>query len=154
MAEVAASSIAIDLFEKKEDYRRAGVEEYLVLCVAERALRWFLFKPRSSELKPDGNGVFKSRIFPGLWIDGPNLIQQSGTYTWKAQQRSSPGPIAYQWSTGQTSQTISRNIVVYPGMPEYAFTVSVTVRDTRNGKTRTISKLVVVRDPYQCPTCF
>lgn len=88
------------------------------------------------------------------WIDGPNLIQQTGTYTWKAQQRASPGPIAYQWSTGQTSQTISRNIVVYPGMPEYAFTVNVTIRDTRNGKTRNVSKLVVVRDPYQCPTCF
>jgi hypothetical protein len=88
------------------------------------------------------------------YIEGPNLIQQSGTYTWTGRQAASPGPLAWQWSSGQTTQSISRYIAVYPGMPEYAFTVRLTVRDTRTGRQRTTSKLVVVRDPYSCPTCF
>jgi hypothetical protein len=25
-------------------------------------------------LKPNRNGVWKSRVFPGLWIDGPALL--------------------------------------------------------------------------------
>lgn len=88
------------------------------------------------------------------WIEGPTLIQTSGMYTWTVYQRSSPGPVTYQWSSGEKTQTISRYISVTPGMPEYLMTLSVTVRDKRNGRTRIDSKPVVVRDPYGCPTCF
>ncbi len=41
VAEVADSRRAIDLHEKREDYQRYGVREYLVLSVRERRLRWF-----------------------------------------------------------------------------------------------------------------
>jgi hypothetical protein len=35
LAEIAYSSVAIDLHLKKDDYQKAGVREYLVVCVRE-----------------------------------------------------------------------------------------------------------------------
>jgi hypothetical protein len=100
------------------------------------------------------NGLCLVKEMCTAWIDGPNLIQQSGTYTWTARQAASPGPMSYQWSSGETTQSITRSVTVYPGMPESPFTLGLTVRDARNGRTRTDSKLVMVRDPYECPTCY
>jgi hypothetical protein len=76
LGEIAHSRVAIALHQKREDYRRAGVLEYLVLCVAEQQLRWFDFR-RRREIRPDPQGILKSRVFPGLWIDGPALLQRS-----------------------------------------------------------------------------
>jgi Uma2 family endonuclease len=73
VAEVADSSKAIDMGGKRKDYLAAGVQEYLVLCVEDQELHWFHF-PSRRKLKPDRNGVWKSRIFPGLWLDGPALL--------------------------------------------------------------------------------
>src|SRR4029079_16741129 len=39
--EIAHSSLAIDLHQKKDDYARFGVKEYLVVCLRERRIRWF-----------------------------------------------------------------------------------------------------------------
>src|SRR5262249_18936960 len=71
--EVAHSSRALDLGQKREDYLTAGVQEYVVFCVEEKELHWFHF-PSKKKLKPDGEGVWKSRVFPGLWLDGPALV--------------------------------------------------------------------------------
>jgi hypothetical protein len=73
VAEVAHSSRAIDMNRKRQDYLEAGVQEYIVFCVEEQELHWFHF-PSRRKLKPDRNGLWKSRVFPGLWIDGPALI--------------------------------------------------------------------------------
>ncbi len=72
-AEIAHSSEAIDLHAKKDDYRRAGVREYIVLCLRERELYWFAFGPER-RLLPDARGLCRSRTFPGLWIDVPALL--------------------------------------------------------------------------------
>jgi Uma2 family endonuclease len=73
MAEIALSSRDIDLGAKRADYERAGVIEYLVVCLAEQELHWFHF-PSGKPIKPDRQGIHRSRIFPGLWIDGPALL--------------------------------------------------------------------------------
>jgi Uma2 family endonuclease len=73
VAEVAHSSRDIDLHNKRDDYLAAGVQEYLVLCVEEEEIHWFHF-PSKSRLKPDRAGIWKSQVFPGLWIEGPALI--------------------------------------------------------------------------------
>jgi hypothetical protein len=73
IAEVAHSTVAIDMHRKHDDYLAAGVQEYLVLCVEEEEIHWFHF-PSKSRLKPDRKGIWKSQVFPGLWIDGPALI--------------------------------------------------------------------------------
>jgi len=73
LAEIAHSRRAVDLHGKKVDYRNAGVIEYVALCIEERKLYWFRF-PSCAALKADGHGIYRSRVFPGLWIDGPALL--------------------------------------------------------------------------------
>jgi Uma2 family endonuclease len=73
IAEIAHSSRDIDLNRKRDDYERAGVVEYLVLCVAEQELHWFHF-PSSRPIRPNREGVWHSRVFPGLWLDGRALL--------------------------------------------------------------------------------
>jgi Uma2 family endonuclease len=65
VVEVADSSRSMDMHQKLRDYRLAGVREYLVLCVEEKAFHWFEFKP-SGKLTADKSGVFRSQVFPGL----------------------------------------------------------------------------------------
>ncbi|MDZ8239930.1 MAG: Uma2 family endonuclease [Nostoc sp. ChiQUE01a] len=70
IAEVAASSAANDLHDKKKVYRRNGVKEYIVWRILENQLDWFcLENGEYISLEPDINNVIKSRIFPGLWLD-------------------------------------------------------------------------------------
>jgi len=74
LGEIAYSSRDIDLSAKLRDYRAADILEYVVVCVAEKAVRWFHF-PTDRELRPDRQGIIKSRVFPGLWIDVPALLR-------------------------------------------------------------------------------
>lgn len=73
LTEIAHSTVAIDMHFKKNDYQSAGVGEYLVICIEEQELHWFDFRG-NSVLAPDVKGIYRSRIFPGLWIDGPALL--------------------------------------------------------------------------------
>ena len=73
LGEIAYSRKDIDLGVKRLDYERAGVVEYMVVCVAEQELHWFHF-PSGKIIKPDRQGIYRSRVFPGLWIDGPALL--------------------------------------------------------------------------------
>lgn len=73
IAEIAHSSRSIDMGRKRKDYLAAGVQEYIVLCIEEQELYWSHF-PSRRRLKPDRAGVLRSRIFPGLWLDGPALL--------------------------------------------------------------------------------
>jgi Uma2 family endonuclease len=77
VVEVAHSTRSIDMNGKRADYLAAGVQEYLVLCVEEEEIHYFHF-PSKQKLKADKAGVWKSRVFPGLWIDGPALIACDG----------------------------------------------------------------------------
>ena len=78
VAEIAHSSRAIDLNQKRDDYHQAGVLEYLVLPVEEPQLHWFHF-PSGRPIRPDRQGVARSRVFPGLWIDVPALLERNST---------------------------------------------------------------------------
>lgn len=73
--EVAASSAAIDLHDKKSAYRRNGVQEYLVWQVLDRKLDWFYLQTGEYLSLPiDQGGVIQSRIFPGLWLAVEELL--------------------------------------------------------------------------------
>jgi Uma2 family endonuclease len=91
LAEVAHSSEDIDLYRKKDDYRRAGVLEYLVLCLREKQIRWMLLQ-ENDVLKPDAKGIYRSQVFPGLWIDGPALIEKDSTQLKKVMMRGIRSP--------------------------------------------------------------
>lgn len=75
VAEIAHSSRAIDLHAKRQDYRRYGVLEYLVLSLRERQLRWFDLRA-DRELSADADGILRVRCFPGLWIDIAALLSK------------------------------------------------------------------------------
>jgi len=67
--EVAASSTANDLYDKKKVYRRNGVQEYIVWQVLDQKLDWFvLTEGRDYCLEPDESGIIHSEVFPGLWL--------------------------------------------------------------------------------------
>lgn len=71
--EIAYSSVAIDLHDKKDDYLRNGVYEYVVVCLEEEETHWFdLVSDKSKKLPRDG--VLRSKQFPGLLIDTPALF--------------------------------------------------------------------------------
>jgi Uma2 family endonuclease len=73
LAEIAHSSRAIDLHAKKEQYEQAGVLEYIVLSLGDQQLRWFDLA-KDQEFTADAEGVFRSRVFPGLWVHGAGLL--------------------------------------------------------------------------------
>jgi Uma2 family endonuclease len=66
--EVAHGTEDIDLHGKKDDYRTAGVREYLVFCIEEGELCAFDL-PDNRPWTMAEDGVFRSAVFPGLWID-------------------------------------------------------------------------------------
>ncbi|HEY9785591.1 MAG TPA: Uma2 family endonuclease [Candidatus Obscuribacterales bacterium] len=71
--EIAYSSRAIDLHFKKDRYARAGVIEYIVVCLSPKTFYWFDLRA-GKLLEADENGVYRSAVFPGLWIHGTGLI--------------------------------------------------------------------------------
>lgn len=72
--EIAHSTAAIDLHAKKEDYRDAGVMEYVVVCLEEeRKVRAFDL-PKGQPWPIPEDGIWRSRVFPGLWIDTKALL--------------------------------------------------------------------------------
>jgi Uma2 family endonuclease len=74
VAEIAYSSRAIDLHLKKQRYAKAGVIEYLVFCIEPKKLHWFRLQEEKG-IKRNGDGTFCSKVFPGLWINEPALIE-------------------------------------------------------------------------------
>jgi Uma2 family endonuclease len=75
VAEVAASSVSIDLNTKLNVYRRNGVRGYVVWRVLNRDLDWFVLRDdQYVRLDPDAEGVVRSDVFPGLWLDTAALL--------------------------------------------------------------------------------
>jgi Uma2 family endonuclease len=74
LVEVAHSTRALAMHGKRDDYRRAGVIEYLVVCVEEQEAHWFDF-PGGRPLRPDRQGITRSRVFPGFWLDTAAVIR-------------------------------------------------------------------------------
>lgn len=78
-AEIALSSESYDLHSKKADYERYGVGEYLVVVLRLGRAIWFVRDgARFVEMPPDTDGIYRSRIFKGLWLD-PNALLAADT---------------------------------------------------------------------------
>src|SRR5262252_874759 len=75
VVEVAASSASYDLHDKLRAYRRNGVPEYLVWRTDDAAVDWFVLRAGVYERLPAGaDGVLRSPLFAGLWLDVPALL--------------------------------------------------------------------------------
>jgi len=76
VAEIAASTVSIDLHAKLNAYRRNGVREYLVWRTEDQAVDWFVLREgRYDPLVADANGILKSEQFPGLWLHVGALLK-------------------------------------------------------------------------------
>ena len=76
-AEVATSTASYDLNQKKRSYLQHGVLEYLAVLTRKRQVLLFARRGRTYvSLEPDRNGVLRSEIFPGLWIDTQALVAE------------------------------------------------------------------------------
>jgi Uma2 family endonuclease len=79
IVEVASSSASYDLHEKRRDYEKYGVGEYVVVLVQEARVVWYARTggPTSgfSEIAAGPNGIYQSYMFPGLWLDSAALFR-------------------------------------------------------------------------------
>ena len=76
IVEIAASSASYDMNQKRRVYARTGVPEYVVLLTYEERVVWFVLREGVfGEMQPDADGVLRSEIFPGLWLDAAALIR-------------------------------------------------------------------------------
>jgi len=79
IVEVASSNASIDLHAKRRDYEQAGVLEYVVVVLRQRVVRWFVLQDGAyQEMWVDADGIFRSRVFPGLWLHAHALLQLDG----------------------------------------------------------------------------
>jgi hypothetical protein len=81
LAEVAVSSRSRDFGAKKRLYERVGVLEYLIIVPVWQEIEWFErtesgFQP----MEPEADGIFRSRCFPGLWLNVQTLWDLD--FTW------------------------------------------------------------------------
>jgi hypothetical protein len=76
VVEVASSSVSYDLHTKLHVYRRNRVREYVVWRVLDEAVDWFMLHEGQYErLQPGADGLFRSEIFAGLWLDAAALVR-------------------------------------------------------------------------------
>ncbi|MDB9516514.1 Uma2 family endonuclease [Roseofilum reptotaenium CS-1145] len=75
VVEIAASTVSLDLHDKLQVYCRHQVQEYLVWRVQDNEIDWF--RLRGSEydkLEADEQGIIRSEMYPGLWLDVRALL--------------------------------------------------------------------------------
>ena len=76
LGEISDSTESIDLNAKKRDYEAAGVREYMVVAVRTKQVFWFIRRRgKFKDLAPDADGILRSEVFPGLWLDPDALLR-------------------------------------------------------------------------------
>lgn len=81
IVEIAASSASYDMNQKKGVYDRHGIQEYLVVLPLKQEVAWFVLRDEGYvRLQPDADGILRSQVFPGLWLQ-PAAIWTNGLIT-------------------------------------------------------------------------
>jgi hypothetical protein len=107
VAEVAASSVSIDLHTKLHVYRRNQVQEYLVWRVEDAVIDWFFLCEGKYVLLPSNStGVQQSQVFPGLWLDSEAILGGDSQRFQKVLQEglNSPEHVAFVQKLQQAEQ--------------------------------------------------
>ena len=84
VVEICVTSTEVDFGPKLALYQRAGVREYITIELFGRRLVWRMLENAayiSQKLPPDG--ILRSQVFPGLWLDiaafwaddGPRILE-------------------------------------------------------------------------------
>lgn len=75
VVEIAGSSSDKDLGAKLRAYERNGVRDYIVVVTGEPRVIWFVLEGGAfRELSAEPDGILRSRVFPGLWLDPVALL--------------------------------------------------------------------------------
>jgi hypothetical protein len=70
IAEITETTAGHDLGAKLRLYERSGVREYITIRPRLRQIIWReLHRRKFRELTPGAGGWYRSRVFPGLWLD-------------------------------------------------------------------------------------
>jgi Uma2 family endonuclease len=76
VGEISSSTVRTDLGTKFRVYQRNQVREYLVWRVLDKAVDWFVLRQgKYDRLQPGADGILKSEVFPGLWLDAEALVR-------------------------------------------------------------------------------
>jgi hypothetical protein len=76
-AEIAGSSAPLDLGKKRNLYAAAGVREYIIVLIEEGRILWLRLEDGVyREIAPGADGILRSQVFPGLWLDAKALLNQ------------------------------------------------------------------------------
>ena len=77
VVEVSDTSRTIDLGDKLTDYERIDVQEYLVISLDPDEVIWHVRrKDKLVRMLPDPDGLYRSKVFPGLWLDPVALLSE------------------------------------------------------------------------------
>jgi len=96
IVEVASSSESYDLHDKRREYERAGVQEYLVVVIRDQRIRSFrLHDGRYNERPVDADGIWRSSIFPDLWLDTKALLDLDSAKVDQTQRAGMATPAAH-----------------------------------------------------------
>jgi Uma2 family endonuclease len=75
VVEIAKATRYVDLGPKLGDYERAGVLEYIVHAMDPDEILWFgQDQGVLVQRQVDADGLFRSTVFPGLWLDPKALL--------------------------------------------------------------------------------
>ena len=76
--EVSDEGAKVELGEKFKLYENVGVQEYIVADAESQKIYWFhLHNGKYQPLEPGEDGVYRSKLFPGLWLDVDALYQHA-----------------------------------------------------------------------------
>ena len=76
VVEVSKATRYLDLGPKLRDYEQAGILEYVVRAIEPDDIFWFVLNEGALVQKPvSEDGLFRSMVFPGLWLDPAALLK-------------------------------------------------------------------------------
>jgi Uma2 family endonuclease len=69
VVEISGTTAGIDMGKKREVYRRNDVKEYIVWRVYDDEIDWFALQGEEWITLSPVEGILKSNVFPGLWLN-------------------------------------------------------------------------------------
>jgi Uma2 family endonuclease len=79
IVEISESSTAYDFGPKLALYQRAGVREYITLDTSSKQIAWRVLTGGSYRRRsPGADWIYRSKAFPGLWLDPRHIWSCEG----------------------------------------------------------------------------
>lgn len=77
IVEISHTTGSKDAGDKLRLYERSGVREYLMIRPGRKQVIWrSMVRRKYAELTPGDDGLYRSRVFPGLWLNAAALWKQ------------------------------------------------------------------------------